>query len=115
MAGCNYSTIPTDGSVTSIGEYAFSGIVGRLTSVTIPNGVRTLGDFSFYYCTTLASVTVPASVTSIGANAFALCSALTVIQFQGTKAEWNAIAKGTDWNADSGSYTVYCTDGNLSK
>ena len=115
LAGCNYSTIPTDGSVTSIGEYAFSGIVGRLTSVTIPNGVRTLGDFSFYYCTTLASVTVPASVTSIGANAFALCSALTVIQFQGTKAEWNAIAKGTDWNADSGSYTVYCTDGNLSK
>lgn len=115
VAGCNYSTIPTDGSVTSIGEFAFSGIVGRMTSVTIPNGVRSLGGYSFYYCTTLASVTIPASVTDIGSVAFGLCSALTVIRFEGTMAQWNAINKETDWNAETGNYTVYCTDGTLSK
>ena len=56
-------------SVTSIGEFAFSGCTG-LTSVTIPSSVTEIGEEAFRGCTGLTSVTIPNSVTSIGYSAF---------------------------------------------
>ena len=65
-------------SVTSIGNYAFSGCSG-LTSVTIPNSVTSIGNGAFYGCSGLTSVTIPNSVTSIGNGAFYGCSGLTSV------------------------------------
>ena len=42
VLGCKNSVIPTDGSVTSIGEYAFYGCTS-FTSVTIPSSVTSIG------------------------------------------------------------------------
>ena len=128
-------TIPE--SVKSIGNGAFAGCSG-LTSVTIPDGVTTIGGAAFYGCSALTSITIPDSVTSIGSEAFLGCSGLTSITipdgvtgigdwafedcsgltsvtFTGTKAQWNAISKGSSWNYNTGSYTVHCTDGDISK
>jgi hypothetical protein len=58
-------TIPN--SVTTIGNYAFSS--NQLTSVTIPNSVTTIGDSAFS-SNQLTSVTIPNSVTTIGDSAF---------------------------------------------
>ena len=69
-------TIPN--SVTSIGDYAFSGCSG-LTSITIPNSVTSIGRSSFEYCVGFTSITIPNSVTSIGNSAFRGCSGLTSI------------------------------------
>jgi hypothetical protein len=48
-----------------------------LTSVTLPDGVTSIGSFAFYLCANLTSATLPNSVTNIGECAFAGCSRLT--------------------------------------
>lgn len=83
--GNKYSTIPTDGSVTSIGENAFASI-SDLTTISIPNTVTSIGKRAFYNCTGLTSITVPNSVTSIAFEAFKNCSALASISLPFTGA-----------------------------
>ena len=78
ILGCKTSIIPTDGSVTSIGNNAFYYCY-KLTSITIPNSVTSIGDSAFSNCSGLTSITIPNSVTSIGNNAFHYCSGLTSV------------------------------------
>ena len=114
IAGCKNSIIPADGSVTSIGDYAFSGCTG-LTSITIPDSVTSVGGSAFAGCTRLTSVTIPNSVTSIGDYAFFKCTGLTDIKFNGTITQWKAISKGTSWEFNVPSTCkVVCTDGTVS-
>ncbi len=75
VLGCKTSVIPNDGSVTSIGNFAFPGCSG-LTSITIPDGVTKISDLAFYNCSGLTSVTIPDRVTSIGESAFEFCTGL---------------------------------------
>ena len=85
-----------------------------VTELVIPNTVTEIKDYSFRGATCLTSVTIPDSVTSIGQYAFT-CTGLTSITYQGTKSQWNAIGKGSNWNYNTGSYTIYCTDGEIPK
>ena len=78
IQGCNNSVIPSDGSVTSIGDYAFAYCTS-LASVAIPDSVTSIGGSAFDNCTSLTSVTIPDSVTSIGIGAFAGCTSLTSV------------------------------------
>ena len=77
-AGKTDSEYAIPNSVTSFGDYAFSGCTS-LTSVTIPNSVTSIGYRAFYECTSLTSVTIPNSVTSIESYAFSGCASLTSI------------------------------------
>lgn len=72
----------------SIAANAFFGC-GSLTSITIPDSVRSIGEKAFYGCEKLTSITIPDSVTSIGANAFSSCSSLEsmVLPFVGAEKE----------------------------
>jgi hypothetical protein len=66
--------------VAGIADYTFVGC-RSLTSITIGNGVTSIGVSSFYGCRSLTSITIPDGVTSIGANAFHSCTSLTSITF----------------------------------
>ena len=82
-----------------------------MTSVTIGNGVTSIGDEAFSGCTGLTSVTIGNGVTSIGYAAFGNCTNLTSVTFEGTVAEWNAIDKGMEWNYNCPFTEVVCSDG----
>ena len=59
-----------------IDSYAFKGC-RRLTSLTLPAGITSIGSYAFYGCWGLTSLTLPAGITSIGESAFEDCSGLT--------------------------------------
>ena len=72
------ATVELDGkscTVTGIDAMAFMGCV-KLTSVTLPASVQTIGEGAFYGCSRLTSFSLPASTTAIGAEAFGDCTAL---------------------------------------
>ena len=50
---------------------------GRLTSVSLPEGLIAIADYSFYQCAKLPSVSLPAGVTTIGYRAFYECAGLS--------------------------------------
>jgi len=61
-------------TVTAIGDAAFFG--RAITSISIPNTVRTIGESAFFTCNSLATVNIPNSITSIGKSAFYSCNAI---------------------------------------
>jgi hypothetical protein len=75
--------------VASIGDYAFA--YSGLTNLTIPNGVTSIGDDAFAYCTSLASVTIPHSVTNIGASVFENCTSLSAIMVDALNSFYSSV------------------------
>ena len=79
--GYGLTSVTIGNGVTSIGNFAFIGCQS-LATVTIGNSVATIGENAFDHCDAMTSVTLPASVTSIGANAFKNCVGLQRIDIQ---------------------------------
>ena len=71
-------TLPN--SVTTIGEGVFSGC-SRLRSVSISTNVTSIGAKAFADCKVLASIVIPSSVTNVGEYAFVGCSELKSVTF----------------------------------
>lgn len=77
--GCSEMTsITIPNSIKSIGSYAFS-CCSSLTSITIPNAVTTIRDNTFEYCSSLTSIYIHSGITSIATGAFMACSSLQSI------------------------------------
>ena len=93
IAGCGNSIIPSDGSVTRIGDEAFYNC-SSLTSITIPDSVTSIGDRVFRNCTSLESIVIPDSVTSIDDYAFHNCSSLETVYYTGSEEDWQKINIG---------------------
>ena len=61
------------------GEAAALDIPGQLDRYV----VTSIGDFAFFYCTSLTGVSIPDSITEIGKNPFCGCTRLSVIKLSG--------------------------------
>ena len=76
--------VPVEGAleipdgITSIGDFTFYGC-SNITSVSIPYSVKSIGRYAFYLCESITDVTIPESVTKIGNYAFRDCRNLTNI------------------------------------
>ena len=70
--------------VTGIAAYFFKSAgagESKLTSVTIPSTVKTIGMQAFYLCDSLPSIVLPEGVETIGKEAFRLTTGLANITF----------------------------------
>lgn len=74
-------------TVTAIGDHAFCPFAARIkpevkevrkaiTSITLPNTVRSIGNAAFWDCESLISVNIPEGVDKIGENTFSECRRL---------------------------------------
>ena len=86
----NNMIIPNDGSVTVIGD----------------------GAFAFY---PVGVITIPAAVKTLGKDLFYGCPYISTFNYEGTKAEWQALTKDPAWNREAPTITVICSDGNLTE
>lgn len=76
--GCNsLREISLPKTITEIGNCAFA--LGLITKVSVPDGVRVIGQQAFYDCDRLTEFNMPESLVSIGNYAFAYCLGLTKI------------------------------------
>ncbi len=70
-------------------------------------GNSAVGDKVFRFSRNLTTVYIPKTIVSIGSEAFAYCSKLKDIYYSGTSSEWNSMAKETDWDKETGQYTLH--------
>lgn len=79
FADCtNLTSITIPDGITSIGWATFYNCTS-LANITIPDCVTTIGDSAFFNCKSLRSIILPNSLTIIEDNAFLVCSELTTI------------------------------------
>lgn len=71
--GVTSVTLPE--GIISIGEQAFSHCYA-MTRINIPSTVTRIGDFAFEFCEDMTSFTIPASVSMIGYSVFQQCLGL---------------------------------------
>ena len=69
----------------------------NLKSVSLPEGLDSIGDEAFRSCIALNSITIPSTVTDIGVAAFRYCESLSSINFpEGLRIIKGSICEGCD-------------------
>ena len=75
-AAATVKSVTIGNGITTIGYNTFNGCT-NLTNVNIPSSVTSIGQYAFGNCTSLAKVTIGNGVTNIGQDAFYSCTSLT--------------------------------------
>ncbi|MDE6059867.1 MAG: leucine-rich repeat domain-containing protein, partial [Clostridia bacterium] len=78
LANSKITSVTLHEGLTSIGSSSFSGCA-NLKSIVLPNGITSIGENAFKDCTSLSSVTLSGNLETIDRYAFRNCSALTSI------------------------------------
>lgn len=78
MSRSSLTSVVLPNSLKTIGILAFARN-SNLSSINIPDGVTSIGEQAFLNCTALTSIVIPNSVTTIGEEAFRSCSGLTSV------------------------------------
>lgn len=90
---------------------AFEGCTD-LTTVNGMESIQMIRASAFQYCKALESISLGVGLTHIEPRAFYQCEALRRIDYNGTKAQWKEIEKGSNWSSFTpDDLTIYCTDG----
>ncbi len=95
ILGCNESVIPSDGSVTSIGENAFI-YCDELKGIVIPEGITSISEAAFYGCSAMKAIVLPKSLNYVGNFAFEFCNNLNDVYYTGTRQQKSGMNILTD-------------------
>ena len=76
--GCTV-TFADNSQLTTIGDDAFYG--AEIASLTLPEGVTSIGDWSFGAMNSLRHISLPSTLTTMGRNVFYYCTAVESITF----------------------------------
>ena len=79
-----------------------------VTSITISEGVITIGESAFDSCSNLTNVTIPVTTTSIGDWAFYECNNLVEVYYGGSTKQWQKVTIDSVSNAPLISATLHC-------
>lgn len=118
VGGLRYDIVGDCAVVAPLQADTISGNVNIPAQITFQNktyAVTAIAGCAFYNNDAITAVTIPESVTEIEEVALYRCGSLTRISFNGTMAQWNAITKSLHWDNYTDNYTVYCTDGEITK
>ena len=67
----------------------------RLTAITLPENLISIGSYAFWYCNSLAELNVPDKVTVIGENAMQYCASLKKLSLGRNVTEIGTLAFNT--------------------
>lgn len=76
-----------------------------LKSISIPQGVTSIPTTTFMGCSNLEEVTIPKSVTNVDSLAFEACSNLSLINYEGSRKQWENLLIG-DYNTQLQQATI---------
>jgi len=123
--------VVVNSGITELGYSMFSNCT-QLTSVSLPSGLRTMGDavcsqmaklttatvsggvtylsnYAFNDCPSLKTITLPNTVKSIGICAFRYDTALKDVYFNGSVTQWTSIQIAGEGNSALYNADVHCT------
>ena len=89
----------------------YIGILSSLYGDTVTH----VGDYAFADVNFIQTVSITTTLVGIKEGAFMNCTSLTEIRFSGKIEDWYLIDKGENWDYNTGEYTIYCYDGQISK
>ena len=85
------SSVTIPDCVRSIGNSAFSEC-NSLETLNLPDGVKSIGDSAFSWCSSLKTLNLPAGLTSVGDSAFYECNSLETLYIpQGTESHFKQL------------------------
>ena len=94
-------------------SYSFRNCM-YIEEVALPEGLIRIKEYAFGDNRTLKRIIIPSTVEKIDRWAFYNCEALEIIEYNGTKAQWNAIDnRDVSITNNEGKITVKCTDGDI--
>ena len=135
FGGCSgLTSISIPSTITTLGQYAFEGT--GLQSIVLPSSVTSLGYGIFNACNSLVSADISAVNMTSSVNIFPQSAAFTTvylpttltylersfipgtitdIYYNDTISNWNNITKQDRWDSGASSYTIHCSDGDITK
>ena len=109
FAGTKITEIVVPGSVKNIGTRVFNDC-RQLASITLNDGLISIGDYTFESMSALKELVIPASVTDLTEVAFNCCYGLEKLYFAGD-APANFFYEDRDMTANNVDFTVYYREG----
>ena len=110
FASVKLTEITLPNSLKTIGKNAF-GATYHLKKIVIPDNVETIKTDAFIE-SWLTEITLPASLSSIEEGAFFECDKLETVYYKGTQAQWAQI-KIDDYNDKLTGAKIICADGGV--